>query len=280
MSEPRRMTLAGVVASLAAAYGLLCAALYLLQDRMLFLPGIPGREITATPAALNLRFEELAITTADGLRLHGWWVPAEGARRTLLHFHGNAGNISHRLELLEIWHALGLNVVLFDYRGYGASDGSPSEEGLYRDAEAVWAALMARGVRANDVVIHGQSMGGAVAAWLAARRQPAALVLESAFTSVPEVAAGLYPWLPVRLLARLRLDTRGELARVRAPVLVIHSRDDEIIPFAHGEALLAAAQGSKQLIELRGDHNGGFYISREAYERGWRDFLTGIPRGP
>ncbi|MGH8443203.1 MAG: alpha/beta hydrolase [Nevskiaceae bacterium] len=271
------MTLTPVIVTVALAYAGLCAVMFLLQDRMLFLPSIPGREIAETPAALGLPFEEITLTAEDGVRLHGWWVPAPDARRTLVHFHGNAGNISHRLELLQIFHGLGLNVLMFDYRGYGRSEGAPTEAGMYLDAEAAWSHLLARGVRPADIVLHGQSMGGAVAAHLAAQREPAALVLESAFTSAPDVAADIYWWLPVRLLARLRLDTRAALAQVRSPVLVIHSRDDEIIPFAHGQALHAAAPGRKTLVEIRGDHNGAFWISREAYTRAWREFLATLP---
>ncbi len=271
-----RMTLSGVLIAVAAAYAAVCAALYLLQDRMLFLPGMPGREISATPAALSLRFEEVAPVAADGVRLHGWWVPAPDARLTLLHFHGNAGNIGHRLDLLQIWSSLGVNVLLFDYRGYGRSDGAPSEAGLYLDAEAAWEHLTkARALAPAAIVIHGQSMGGAVAAWLAARRPAAALVLESAFTSVPDIAGDLYPWLPTRWLTRLRLDTH-ELARVRSPVLVIHSRDDEIIPFAHGEALHAAANAPKRFVALAGDHNSGFWISREVYAGALREFFKSV----
>ena len=271
-------TLTGLLMAIAATYAAVCAALYVFQDRMLFLPGIPGREITATPAALGLPFEEISLTAADGVRLHGWWVPARDARLTLLHFHGNAGNIGHRLELLEVFHGAGLNVLLFDYRGYGRSDGVPREAGLYLDAEAAWNHLtQARGLSPASIVIHGQSMGGAVAAHLAARVPAAALVLESAFTSAPDVGADLYPWLPVRLLARLKLDTRAELARVKCRVLVVHSRDDEIIPFAHGEALHAAAHEPKHFVALAGDHNSGFWVSRETYTRAWRDLLASLP---
>jgi fermentation-respiration switch protein FrsA (DUF1100 family) len=272
-------TIGGMLVTVAACYAALCAAMYVLQERMLFLPNIPGREIDATPAAAGLAYEETTLTAADGVRLHAWWVPAAGARWTLVHFHGNAGNISHRLELLQIFHALGANVLLFDYRGYGRSEGAPSEEGLQRDAEAAWDHLTrTRGLPPQGIVIHGQSMGAAVAAWLAARRPPAGLVLESAFTSVPDLAAELYPWLPARRLARLRLDTRSELSRVACPVLLIHSRQDEIIPFAHGQALLDAAREPKALLAIQGDHNGGFWISREAYAAGIAAFLATLPR--
>lgn len=268
-------TVGGVLTAVAVAYLAICLLLWIFQERMLFLPGIPGRALEATPQALGLSFEEVTLTTADAVRLHGWWVPAPNARLTLLHFHGNAGNISHRLQLLQLFHELGLNVLLFDYRGYGRSDGRPTEAGLQQDAAAAWSYLTQhRGLAPEDIVLHGQSMGGPFAAWLAGRARPAALVLESTFTSVPDMAAQLYGWLPARWLARLRLDTLSALAEVRCPVLVIHSRADEIIPYAHGERLYAAAREPKRQLAIGGDHNAGFWTSRDAYAAGLRDFLA------
>ena len=265
---------AWIVAGL-LGYALVCGAIWYMQDRLLFLPDVPGRALAATPARIGLHFDELALATEDGVRLHGWWVPAPNARLTLAHFHGNAGNIGDRLEMLRLLHALDVNVLLFDYRGYGQSEGAPSEAGLYRDAEAVWAYLTGTlGIAPQAIVIHGQSMGGAPAAWLAARKTPAALVVESAFTSVPDMAAKLYPWLPGKYLSRLKLDTRGELAKARCPVLVIHSRGDEIVPFSMGEALHAAAAGPKAFVALDGAHNDGFWVSRERYVKGWSEFLA------
>lgn len=268
------MTLTGTLAAGAIAYAVVCVLMYVFQERLLFMPNVPGRELPATPASIGLAYEDVTLATADGEQLHGWWVPAPQARWTVLHFHGNAGNIGHRLEHLQLLHGLGVNVLLFDYRGYGRSSGRTQEAGLYQDAEAAWTNLVqARGIAPGAIVLHGQSMGGAVAAWLAARREPAALVLESTFTSVPELAGQLYPWLPGRWLARLKLDTRGALARVRCPVLVIHSREDEIIPYTHAEALAAAATTGNSLVPLRGSHNDGFWLGREAYVAGWRAFL-------
>lgn len=262
------------------AYGALLLALYLGQDNLLYLPGIPSRELTATPNDIGLNHEEVWLDTADQVRLHGWYVPAESARGTVLFFHGNAGNISHRLDSLRIFHDLGLAVFILDYRGYGQSQGKPSEAGTHRDVGAAWQYLVqVRGENPGNIVLFGRSLGAALAAWLASRQpsgagQPAALILESTFTSVPDLAADLYRWLPARWLTRLHYATREYLAEVHCPVLVIHSRDDEIIPYRHGRALYEAAHSPREFLELQGDHNAGFLLSGERYIRGLDAFLT------
>lgn len=259
----------------AGAYAVLLLVLYLGQDSLLYLPGIPGRELMASPADIGLSYEEVRLETADGVGLHGWYLPAPAARGTLLFFHGNAGNISHRLDSLRIFHRLGLNVLIFDYRGYGRSEGKPSEEGTQQDALAAWNHLVTvRGEAPERIVLFGRSLGAALAAWLAARERPGALILESAFISVPELAAELYWWLPARRLARLRYDTRDALTAVRSPVLVVHSPADEIIPYHHGLALYQAAPRPKALLQLRGDHNTGFLLSGATYVQGIDAFLS------
>jgi len=165
-------------------------------------------------------------------------------------------------------------VLIFDYRGYGRSSGKPSEAGLYRDAETAWAYLTrARGIAPENIVLFGESLGGALAAHLAAWERPGALVLSSVFTSVPDLAADLYPWLPARWLARLRYDTRAALARAKCPVLVAHSPDDEIIPYRHGEELFSAAPGPKVFLSLAGGHNNGFIFMQEHWVDALADFL-------
>lgn len=256
---------------LALAYLVPLLLLYLFQDRLAHLP---GRDLVATPERSGLAYEDVALESADGLQLHGWWLPHETPRGTLLFLHGNAGNISHRLDSLEIFHELGLEVLIIDYRGYGRSEGRPSELGLKQDARAALDHLLAeRGRDADQVVVFGRSLGGALAAELAAERQLAAVIVESAFTSVPDLAAELYPVYPVRWLARLEYDTRAALAESRTPVLVIHSPEDEIIPFAHGERLYQAAPEPSSFLELRGDHNTGFLRHRQRYVAGLDEFL-------
>lgn len=230
-----------------------------------------------SPAARGLVASDVALVAADGVRLHGWWLPAAERRATLLFLHGNAGNVSHRLDRALLLQRLGLDLLLVDYRGYGHSAGKPSESGLALDAQAAWRHLTGeRGVAPRSIVLYGESLGGAVAARLAAEVSPGALVLDSAFTSVPDLGAELYPWLPVRLLARSRYDTRAALARVDSAVLILHARDDEIVPFSHAERNLAAARGTKRLVALRGGHNDAWWTDRATYEEALRGFLDAV----
>jgi fermentation-respiration switch protein FrsA (DUF1100 family) len=264
-------------ATLAIGYALIALVLYFYQPGMLYFPGIPGRELVTSPASIGLEYESLTLVTGDDEHLDAWFIPAEPARGTLLFCHGNAGNISHRLDSIRIFHELGLSVLIFDYRGYGQSSGRPGEQGTYRDAEAAWRYLVdRRGIAPQRVILFGRSLGASIAAWLAARVPAAGLILESGFTSVPDVAAQLYPWLPVRWLSRYRYNTREYLADVRSPVLIIHSREDEIIPYSNGEALFDAAREPKQFLELRGGHNDGFLASARKYLRGLREFLDKV----
>jgi fermentation-respiration switch protein FrsA (DUF1100 family) len=267
--------LVATVLFVAGAYFALVLYLYLGQARRVYLPGWPSRELTASPRDIGLDYETLWLRTADGVHLHGWLVPAAHARGALLYFHGNAGNISQRLDSIRIFHALGLAVLIFDYRGYGRSEGRPSEAGTQYDALAAWDHLVAaRGWAPRRIVLLGRSLGAAMAAWLAARQSPAALIVESTFTSVPDLAAELFWWLPARRLARFEYATRDYLAAVRCPVLVAHSPEDEIIPYRHGVALFAAARAPKQMLRLRGGHEDGFLLSGEHYVRGLDRFLA------
>jgi fermentation-respiration switch protein FrsA (DUF1100 family) len=266
--------------SIAVAYALVVVLVFLFQSHLVYYPGL-GRELAATPRAYGLDYEEATIVTEDGERLHAWWMPAREARGAVLLFHGNAGNISHRLDYALMFRRLGYSTLLVDYRGYGRSTGSPSEDGLYRDALASWRWLVAgRGLRPADIVLYGESLGGAVASWLAAHlaastpaAQPRALVLASTFTSITDLGAQIYWFLPVRLISRLGYDNLAHLQRVALPVMVIHSRGDEIVPFAHGERLYAAARGPKQLLELQGGHNDGFVFLREDWTAALAGFL-------
>lgn len=251
-------------------YGALAGCVFVAQESLVY---FPGREITTTPAARGLPFDDVAIHADDGETLHAWWIPAAAPRGTALLFHGNAGNISHRLDYAVMFRALGYNTLLVDYRGYGKSTGTPSEEGTYRDAEASWLWLRARGIAEREIVVYGESLGGGVASWLAARHAPRALVLASSFSSVPDLGAQIYPFLPVRLMSRFQYDTLERLPDVNAPVLVIHSPGDDVIPFSHGKKLFAAAREPKAFLEIAGGHNSGFVFTRTEWVRALEAFL-------
>lgn len=226
----------------------------------------PDNVLVSTPAAINLEYEEVRFAAADGTKLHGWWIPSRDGRGAVIHCHGNAGNISHRLKIIENFNRLKLSTFIFDYRGFGLSGGSPSEQGTYADALAAWHHLVRdRKIPPGRIAVHGQSLGGAVAAWLAVKERPAMLIIESSFTSARDVARhhGVFP--PAVYLITYNYATAGRIAGLRCPVLVIHSRDDEVIPYAQGEKLFAAAPEPKEFLEIRGSHNYGFIASRDIY---------------
>ena len=255
-----------------AAGGLAFSLMPKLADRLVYFPS--RAHDGGTPARLGLAYEDVPLQAADGVRLHAWMVHVAGARRTLLLLHGNAGNISHRLDKLAVFADLGLDVLLLDYRGYGLSDGAPDEAGTYRDADAAYAWLIARGVSPADLVVYGESLGGPIAVDLAAHRAVGGLVLESAPSSIIGVARHHYPWLPVSLFLSVRYDAVARLGGVHAPLLILHSTDDEIVPFSMAEELYAAAAEPKRLVRLRGGHNDCFAVSADVYQAALRDFVA------
>jgi uncharacterized protein len=238
---------------------------------------IPYREMEGSPAGLRLPFEDVTLVTADNVKLNGWYVPRSGAKLTVLFCHGNAGNIGHRLEKLFILHDLGVNVFLFDYRGYGRSEGRPSEQGTYNDALAAYDWLRReKSLAPEQIVVQGESLGCAVAVELACRRPVGGVVLESAFASVPEMARAVYPWLPLHWLCRIRYASISKMGLVKAPLLSLHSREDDIVPFSQGHRLFAAAAGPKKLVELRGNHNDGFAVSEKVYRAALDEFFRSL----
>ncbi len=255
-----------------ASYVGLALFMFFRQSKYLY---FPSRDLGVTPATTRLPYDDVLVKTVDGETVHGWFVPAPDSRATVLFCHGNAGNIANRLDAIWRLHELGLDVCMFDYRGYGRSTGQPSETGTYRDADAVWTWLTTtKGIAPGRIVVFGESLGGAVAAWVAEQKRPGAAILESTFTSVPEMAARLYPFLPIRWLCRIRYPTLERMPRILCPVLVAHSPDDELIPFSQGRRLFEAAREPKTFLTLKGSHNTGREESGRPYDEALDAFIT------
>lgn len=264
-----------VLISATAVFLFFVAFLYFGQERLIF---FPTREITATPADVGLPFDDLRIPVGGDECIGAWYLrsrdSASAGAATVLYCHGNGGNLSHRVVTAEFLTRLGVNVLLFDYRGYGLSDGRPSEANMYADAEAAYRWLIReRAVAPERLFIFGRSIGGAVAVELAGKVPCAGVVVESAMTSAADVGARMYPFMPVRLLIRHRFDTLARIGRLRCPVLVTHSPDDEIIPFDMGRALYERAPEPKQFIALSGGHNERAYYDSGSYVSGLRSFF-------
>ena len=263
--------LAARALQLLGALLLLYGVLRFLEWKLIY---FPRAELEATPDLLGLKFEDITFIAEDGVKLNGWWIPHAQARGTLIHCHGNAGNLGHRVELAARLHQLGVNVFLFDYRGYGRSHGWPSERGLACDARAAYEFVRAQYADAErpPILLHGQSLGGAVAARLAHEKNVRGLILESAFTSVPDMARQLYPGLPLHRLLTARYDTLDLVARLAIPKLIAHSPADEMVPFEMGRRLYAAAAPPKQFIALAGGHNDGLWTPD--YERALHELIA------
>ncbi|NMF59124.1 alpha/beta hydrolase [Pseudanabaena yagii] len=274
-----------VIRVLVLAYIGLAIALYFGQANMVFMP---SKDVLETPKSIGLKFEDIQLTTKDNVNLSAWFVPAKDnnpiGKAVILFCHGNGGNIGNRVSYLPIFKDLGLATFLFDYRGYGKSEGQPSEEGTYKDVEAAWQYLtQERKIPPQKIIIYGESLGGAIASYIAqttAQQNPqnpaAGLILASTFTSISDRAAELYPFLPIRLLSKFSYNSIERLPNIKIPVLIIHSNEDEIIPFHHGEKNFQVANAPKKLVKLRGDHNGGFLDSLETYRNGINEFVQKI----
>ena len=254
-----------------------CAVVVLLmvafEDSLIFFPtSYPDGEwdVESVAHGSGCVIEEGSYASEDGVRLHSWWcrrVESKQGGPVVLLFHGNAGNLSHRAELmLELANRVGADVVVAGYRGYGRSEGRPSEDGLYADARAAWRFVTVdRGVDPGRVVIFGKSLGGAVAVNLAAETDPAGLIVESSFTSIPEMAARHYPFVP-KFLIRTRMDSLAKIPSLRCPLLVIHSRADEVVPFELGRTLYEAAPEPKTFYEVEGaGHNETWLVGGQSY---------------
>ncbi|MCP4177360.1 MAG: alpha/beta hydrolase [bacterium] len=272
-----------IVLALCLIYLLVVLFLFLIQKKLIF---HPTKEIIANPGDIDLPYEDVTLFASDNIKLNGWFIPKiklvnpenQNNEKVFLFNHGNAGNISNRLDTINIFHNLGYSVFVYDYREYGKSEGKITEKGLCNDARAAWNYLTEKkGFMPNDIIIAGRSLGGAIAAKLASSVNPFALIVESTFTSIPDMALKLYPYFPFRFIILFKFANRFFMGKIKSPVLFIHSQDDELVPIEHGKILFDKLKVSKKkFIEITGDHNTGFIDSIDEYQKGIKEFLNSI----
>lgn len=270
--SPWRLVLRYLVLFPVIVYLGLAAVMFAFQSRIVF---VQSKKMQGDPSNAGMAFEDLTLRTSDGVSINAWYVPGpEEARGTALFCHGNGGNMSHCVDRIRLLRELGFNVLLFDYRGYGRSEGTPSEEGLYRDTRAAWDWLvMEKNVPPDEIVLWGHSLGTAVASQLAGEVQAAALIMEASHTSVAEEGQRRFPWLPVRLLAYIELDNCAHVARAKCPVMIVHSSQDQLVPLEFGRRVFDAAREPKAFLEITGGHNSGYRSSGKVYRDGVVEFL-------
>ena len=265
-----------VASGLVIAYLLLVGCAMVFEERLIF---VPSRYPSGNWHPLGVQCEDVAFATEDGVRLHGWYCPVPRPRGVFLMCHGNAGNITHRVDRILTWQrTLTVSVFVFDYRGYGRSAGHPNEPGVYSDARAAYRWLTAdKSIAPDDVVFFGESLGAAVALQLATEVPPRALILESPFTSAVEMGQRAFPWLPVRWIMRNRFASIEKIARYDGPLLIIHGTEDTLIPFAMGQTLFARANEPKRFYAVAGaDHNDVAMTGGRPYMQAMDDFLREV----
>lgn len=238
----------------------------------------PAAEVDVTPKALGLPFEEVAIDVEPGVRIHGWFIKAarEPSVATVLFSHGNAGNIADRLDRVLRWRELGADFLLYDYRGYGRSTGSPDEEGTYRDGRAAYDYLVnARQVDPTRLILMGESLGCAISIQLAIERKAAGLAIEAPFASIARMANAIYPFLPLGSFIRTRYDNVEKIPRLKMPLLVVQGTKDEVIPVAQGRMVFDAAPEPKQYLAIQGAlHNDVYVVGGLGYRRAFAEFIA------
>lgn len=235
----------------------------------------PDRDIVIYPQAFGLPYEEIYFKSSDGVNLHGWLIPSEEEDAiTILFIHGNGGNIGDRVQKAAVFHRLGCRVFLFDYRGYGKSEGRPSEAGTYADAQAAYEFLtQSKNIPSERIVFYGESLGGGVAVHVAQGKNARGLILESTFTSIVDMSTRLFPWIPAHLAVKNKYESIRKIADIKMPILIMHSPQDELVPFDMGQSLYQAATAPKSFVELKGSHNECFLESGETYAAAIKDFL-------
>jgi fermentation-respiration switch protein FrsA (DUF1100 family) len=271
----RRLGMIFVIA-FAAVLVLAAVLVRVFENRLIYFPP-PLAQGLESPAEYGLQLEEVWLIAEDGVKLNAWFLSAASSSKALLVFHGNAENLGLGLPRLKALSKLGANILAIDYRGYGKSQGSPNEAGIYRDAEAAYRYLVeARRIATRNIFIYGQSLGSAVAIDLASRRECGGLIVESGFTSGREMARRMFRIPFFEYLPKSRFDSLAKISRVRCPVLVIHGTEDDVLPASMGERLYAAAPQPKSLLLVEGArHNNVFWLGGERYLQRLVRFVNG-----
>lgn len=261
-----------LVAFIIGGFVCISAYLYFNQKNMVF---YPTHRLDQTPSDIGLAHEDLRLSVSPDESIHAWYFPpVETGARTVLFCHGNGGNMSHRLETAEYLQGMGCGVLMFDYRGYGQSDGVPSEENCYADVRACYDWLREqKDISSDGIVIFGRSLGGAVAVDLASRVACGGLIVESSFTSAVDMGRLMFPMFPIELLVRYRFDSAAKIGQVRCPILITHSTQDEVAPFKLGQRLFELAPEPKQMVAFSGGHNERDYYAEPEYRQALREIL-------
>ena len=277
---PIRKRLVRLLFSVLVGYILVLVLVRIFEARFVFFPDYPGR-LAGDWNPRNLAVQDTWLTTSDGAKLHAWWIPNEKAKFTFLAFHGNAGNIADRAPIYEFLRDAPGNVLAVEYRGYGQSEGKPSEAGLYRDAATAYQYLInAKRIDPKTIISFGQSLGTAVAAHLAAQQQVGAVILEAPFPSAARLAKLIFRFLPgLSFLVRGQFDTQARVQEIHAPIFIVHCRQDPVLPFTLGQEVYLASNPPKTLLEINGlCHEEASIIAREKYRAALQNFLNGVGR--
>ncbi len=260
-----------VIFSICLAFVLVIGYVRHLEQKTLF---VPSKIVKQTPQAVGLSYEDVTLQTADGLKLYGWFIPSHDMLRTMIFLHGNAGNIGNRLDKIKIFHDMGLNVLIMDYRGFGQSEGSPTENGMYKDAEAIYDYLVLRkDIDPQGMIGYGESLGGVAVIDLATKRKFKELIIDSSFTNALDMAKVIYPMIPP-FLVHLKLDSEMKVRSITIPKLFIHSTEDTLVPFWIGRKLYDAAAEPKKFLQLKGSHNHGYSFDHDKFVGGIEEFLN------
>ena len=261
------------VLGLSSIYVMVAAGAFVFQKHLIH---VPFAKYVATPDDRGMPFESVVLNQHnDNAKLNGWFVKHPDSQYSVLVLGGNAGNMSYMLDTVELFYKLGYSVFTYDYRGFGASEGKLTEPAMYDDASLAWNYLTeTKQIAPENIVIFGRSLGTAVASWIANEFNPAALIMESGFTSLENLGAIYYKWLPTKYLLKFRYDSLSRISKVTCPILYIHSTEDELIPYTQSEKLYAASTAEKTLLAISGNHASGYFDSGETYTNGIENFLN------